>query len=79
MAASWDLESSGVMCSKEDVHDYCYFLDFDLLLFEISVDVFGAIVQSMLELFYVKCNCFVVVFGLMFYDASLLMVLCELV
>lgn len=62
------------MCLKEEVYDYCYFFDFDLLFLEIEQVWVDQIVGVMLELFDEKKVCFVKDLGLLEYDVGVLIV-----
>lgn len=62
------------MWFKEEVYDYWYFFDFDLLLLEIEQGWVDDIVVVLLELFDVKKVCFINDMGLLDYDVLVLMV-----
>lgn len=62
-----------LMCSKEDVYDYCYFFDFDLMLFVIGQDWIECVQFGMLELLVVMQQCFVDEYGVFVYDVGVLM------
>lgn len=61
-----------LMWVKEGSDDYCYFLEFDILVVDIDDDWIVFVKKIILEMFGLWCECYINEFGLIVYDVGVL-------